>query len=157
MGKHYLKHKNSIFEFDEPADFEISSDMQGGYFVNALTRKQILSTASLGYYSPEKMNALREATSMLDDGWQFADDWTKDNLRGAVYMKQIGGAGTPYVTYDFTICKSDDGQWIPVHGSVKMAPVESPVAAARALESYWNELPDRHKLQWNMSLERQAG
>jgi hypothetical protein len=53
-------------------------------------------------------------------------------------MRSIGGGGTPFAQYDFTIIESDAGKWIPVHGSVKMPSVESPEDAAYGLMSYWH-------------------
>ena len=82
---------------------------------------------------------------LLANGWSLADDYTKDVLRGAVFMRQLGGAGTPFVLYDLTILKSDSGEWIPVHGIVKMPAVASPEDAAAALADYWENLPDIHK------------
>lgn len=103
----------------------------------------------------KKSVAKGEVYALLADGWLPADDWTKDYFQGAVYMRQVGGPLTPFVTFDFTICKSG-AQWIPIHGDVKMDPVDSPQGAARALEVYWSELPDAHKLKY-VPADRQVG
>lgn len=83
---------------------------------------------------------------LLADGWLLANDYTKNCLPGAIYMRTFGGKGTPYVTYDLTIVKSDYGTWIPVHGTVKMPAVDTPEKAAEALISYWHDVPEESKL-----------
>ncbi len=82
---------------------------------------------------------------LLAHGWRLANDWTKDYFPGAVFMRQIGGSGTPYATYDFTLVKAGENKWIPIHGDKKMAAVASPEEAAFALTQYWLNLPDGQK------------
>lgn len=66
MSKHYLEHMGSIFEFSEPARFEVGPD--GGRFVSDLSSsgKQVFSTDRMGAYSPQKMQALRDAAREED-------------------------------------------------------------------------------------------
>lgn len=97
---------------------------------------------------------------LLNHGWSTADDWTKDCEPGAVFMRTEGGGESPFARYDFTIAKSDSGEWIPIHGSVKMPAVATPEDAAFALDSYWHNLPGEHKLKWvsaDESAERPRG
>ena len=83
---------------------------------------------------------------LLAHGWSPADEYTKDLFPGATFMRSIGGSDTPFAHYDFSIAQKDDGQWVPIHGSVKMAPVASPEEAAFALMSYWSDLPTYGKM-----------
>lgn len=83
---------------------------------------------------------------LLAHGWQLANANIKAAFPDAVFMRCLGGGGSPYVSYGLTIVRNDDGTWTPMHGNVKMEQVQSPEAAATALMEYWNKLPDCHKL-----------
>lgn len=84
---------------------------------------------------------------LLAHGWSLADGYTKDLFPGATFMRSIGGSDTPFAHYDFSIVQKDDCQWVPIHGSAKMAPVASPEEAAFALMSYWTDLPTDGKMR----------
>lgn len=81
------------------------------------------------------------ASQLTDAGWVPADGYTKDLFPGATFMRTIGGAGTPFASYDFTIAQGEGGTWVPIHGSVKMNPVASASEAADRLLDYWHDLP----------------
>ena len=83
---------------------------------------------------------------LLSHGWSLTDEYTKDLFPGAMFMRQVGGKGTPFASYDFTIVQSDSQHWIPVHGSVKKPAVDSPEEAAQVLAEYWHDLPNEQKL-----------
>lgn len=87
------------------------------------------------------------ADQLTDAGWVPADGYTKDLTPGATYMRTIGGEGTPFATYDFTIAQGEGGMWVPIHGSVKMNPVASASEAADRLLDYWHDLPLGQKLR----------
>lgn len=80
------------------------------------------------------------------DGWSVADEYTKDLLPGAAYMRTIGGRGTPFVPYDFTIAQLDSSTWVPIQGSVRMPAVPSAAEAAQTLLNIWHQLPQNQKL-----------
>jgi len=82
---------------------------------------------------------------LLASGWQLANSYTKTVLPGAVFTRCLGGSGTKFVSYDLTILQSENGDWIPVHGMVKLNSVASPQEAADVLMNYWNNLPDADK------------
>ena len=90
---------------------------------------------------------------LLQNGWMEADGRTKDYFPGAAYMRSIGGGGTPFATYMFTIVESDSGNWVPVHGSIKMPGVETPEKAAYGLMQYWHELPNESKFRFDVGSE----
>lgn len=84
---------------------------------------------------------------LLAHGWSLADDYTKELFPGAVFERRMGGSGTPFVVHDLTIVDTRAGEWIPIHGSIKMQAVSTPALAASALLRHWQELPDVHKLR----------
>lgn len=83
-------------------------------------------------------------------GWSPATPQTQDQIRGAVYERRLGGDGTDYVTYDLTIAYDESRDprkpWVPVHGNVRMDACVTVEAAAAALQSYWDCLPDEKKM-----------
>lgn len=83
---------------------------------------------------------------LLAAGWQLANGYTKTILPGAVFMRRLGGSGTKFASYDLTIVQAETGEWIPVHGMVKMHAVATPQEAADALMNHWHNLPDADKL-----------
>jgi len=93
------------------------------------------------------MNQIPEG-QLLANGWLPANEFTQNLFPGAVFMKRLGGPSTPFVSFDFTLATTDTGQWIPIHGSVKMPPEATPEDAAMALTSYWKNLPDVDKRRW---------
>ena len=88
------------------------------------------------------------AGELLANGWHLADEYTKDLFPGAVFMKRVGGINTPYATYDFTLVKANDDQWVPIHGSVRLQSVKSAEEAAFELQRYWDELPGSARLRY---------
>lgn len=97
-----------------------------------------------GVFEEATMNAL---------GWVTADALTKSQIDGARYYRKLGGPGTPFATYDLTIACTERG-WIPVHGIVRMGPVESAYAAAVALEQHWLQLPLAERVHYQYLRER---
>jgi len=90
---------------------------------------------------------------LLQNGWMEADGRTKDYFPGAAYMRSIGGGGTPFATYMFTIVEAVSRSRVPVHGSIKMPGVETPEKAAYGLMQYWHELPNESKFRFDVGSE----
>lgn len=88
-------------------------------------------------------------TPMPENEWLLADEYTREVVPGAVFMKTMGGPGTLYVRYDLSIVKNEKDEWIPVHGSVKMPATATAEEAAAQLDSYYKNLPDSSKLRWD--------
>lgn len=80
--------------------------------------------------------------------WLPASDYDQDACDGAILTTTIGGNGSPFATYDLTICELQDGSFIPMHGSVKMAPVKTVDEAKAVLLAYWKNVPNSQKTAW---------
>lgn len=79
-------------------------------------------------------------------GWENADEYTKDIVYDAVYMRRYDG-------YDLTILYRD-GKWIPVHGGVEMKPQNSADKAGLELIKYVDKLPDTSKIKGDNNIKR---
>ena len=87
---------------------------------------------------------LGEANFPKMQGWEFADNNTKEWKYEAVYMRRYNG-------YDLTILNRD-GKWIPVHGGVEMKPTKTAHDAGMALIKYVDKLPEKSKISGDNKL-----
>ena len=132
----------------------VPADEDPAYWAQINGLKTMTTAINAGYAEEMKMvkamDALMPLTEipkgeLLSHGWSLADEYTKDISPGAMFMRTTGGKDTAFASYDFTIVQSALDKWIPMHGSVAMAPVASPEEAAYTLAEYWHELPKPHK------------
>lgn len=90
------------------------------------------------YYS----DALIEEGELLANGWLL-----NDQADGVEFVRHLGGKGTPFVHYDFTVKQANgDSSWIPIHGIVAKKPQSTAAAAGNLLMEYWHSLPLRDRL-----------
>lgn len=90
------------------------------------------------YYS----DALIAEGELLSNGWLL-----NTSAEDVEFVRPLGGKGTPFVHYDFTVRQSkSDGSWIPIHGMVAKQSHSTATAAGNFLMSYWHSLPLRDRL-----------
>jgi hypothetical protein len=90
---------------------------------------------------PNTLSTPKEAHPL--DGWKPATERSKDNIEGAVYEKMYGGTKNMPL-YEMTIAERDS-KYIPYHGGVAMDECETIIQAAKAIDTYYNELAPEHK------------
>lgn len=81
---------------------------------------------------------------LLANGWYF-----NPHADTHEFVRSLGGSGTPFVLYDFTIRQGPDGEtWIPIHGIISKKAVSTSADAANFLMNFWHSLPIRSRLNW---------
>lgn len=88
------------------------------------------------------LNALIEEGELLSSGWQV-----NTNADDIEFVRHLGGSGTPFVTYEFTVRQNTpDPGWIPMHGCIAKKPLSSPAEAGNFLMAFWHSLSLRDRL-----------
>ena len=91
---------------------------------------------------PYRKTAVRFEIGIPNPRWVSADDRTKELIPGAILMSYFQSG--IHVRYDMTIAQ-EGGSYVPVHGCLRMAAVDSIAKAKAVLLQYWKDLPDAHK------------
>ena len=111
----------------------------------ACLRVLVCRDRSSGWPYPERKHAMRFEIGIPNPRWRPADGYTKDLFPGAILMTAF--FSRIHATCDMTVAINSDGQYVPIHGSVRMEPVATVAEAKSVLFEYWQGLKPSEKMR----------
>lgn len=125
----------------------VTDQLNNGLFspLHRLACLRILACRSKsGLPYPQRKAAVRFQIGIPNPRWVPADESTREIFPGAILMTVF--QSEIHVPFWMTITANEEGKFIPMHGSVKMAPEDSVARAKDVLLHFWLDLPDTAKL-----------